>query len=543
MNENEDNADDESKSNLDELSEILEFKDDEEQEVGELAFDTDGLEKESQDVSKVEDSPEEEDYSFSLDGESVEEEFEIGDELLTEQSSEGKELKESEREDSKEDTTDVDSEGTFEKTEVLGTQDLKSLAEKMKSDDEEDTLGSLDDEDENTEGEFGTSEINAVYDEDAEPTSFLEDEISDLSSEENQQDLSEGFEDEGELFEDAEDDNMLASEDGTLGEGEEETLEGVEANYTENVEEEGLEEQESFDNTEGEDFEESGAFENEEEGLEDEPFGEIEEEVSDVTETQLLDETEDEALEDIETETLESTEEESLVSPDESVVFDKSGGSEQEGTLKITSDRQKHPPVFHEGEAVRLQATIRQLREEREELLKEIKNYKYEMKLNDQGQLGLRAELDEAKIEVSILKKRHSVERDEMKYRLRVSDEKKLYAEEKVKKLQKEFDRLQGKVRLDFNHVRQREKELEGQLELVKMDSESQVKTRDKKILELKRKIDQLEFNMENIVIREQKSRDDKVKLEERLEKMMKTLRGSIEVLEDDIDLDGERKG
>ena len=260
-------------------------------------------------------------------------------------------------------------------------------------------------------------------------------------------------------------------------------------------------------------------------------------------ETQLLDETEDEALEDIETETLENTEEESLVSPDESVVFDKSGGSEQEGTLKITSDRQKHPPVFHEGEAVRLQATIRQLREEREELLKEIKNYKYEMKLNDQGQLGLRAELDEAKIEVSILKKRHSVERDEMKYRLRVSDEKKLYAEEKVKKLQKEFDRLQGKVRLDFNHVRQREKELEGQLELVKMDSESQVKTRDKKILERKRKIDQLEFNMENIVIREQKSRDDKVKLEERLEKMMKTLRGSIEVLEDDIDLDGERKG
>jgi len=87
---------------------------------------------------------------------------------------------------------------------------------------------------------------------------------------------------------------------------------------------------------------------------------------------------------------------------------------------------------------------------------------------------------------------------------------------------------------VDFNHIKQREKELESQLELAKMDSESQVKSRDKKILELKRKIDQLEFNMENIVIREQKSRDDKMKLEDRLDRIMKTLRGSIEVIEED---------
>ena len=89
---------------------------------------------------------------------------------------------------------------------------------------------------------------------------------------------------------------------------------------------------------------------------------------------------------------------------------------------------------------------------------------------------------------------------------------------------------------MDFNQIKAREKELEGQLELAKMDSESQVSTRDKKILDLKRKIDQLEFNMENAVIKEEKSREDKQKLEDRLERIMKTLRGSIEVLEDDMD-------
>lgn len=213
-----------------------------------------------------------------------------------------------------------------------------------------------------------------------------------------------------------------------------------------------------------------------------------------------------------------------------------------EGTLNITKSEERVPPSFNEGEAVRLQATIRQLREEREELLQEIQNLKKEKKLTEQDNLGLKAELDEAKIEISILKKRHSSEMDEMKYRLRITDEKKLYSEEKARKLQKEFDRLQSKVRIDFNQIKQREKELESQLELAKMDSESQVQSRDKKILELKRKIDQLEFNMENIVIREQKSRDDKVRLEERLERIMKTLRGSIEVLEDDIEFDGDGK-
>jgi len=54
--------------------------------------------------------------------------------------------------------------------------------------------------------------------------------------------------------------------------------------------------------------------------------------------------------------------------------------------------------------------------------------------------------------------------------------------------------------------------------------------------LELRRKIDSLEFNMENVSIKEQKSEDDKRKLEDKLTKIMKTLRHSIKNLEDDID-------
>jgi len=117
-----------------------------------------------------------------------------------------------------------------------------------------------------------------------------------------------------------------------------------------------------------------------------------------------------------------------------------------------------------------------------------------------------------------------------------ISEKKEVY-EMKYKTLYKEFDRLNQKVRIDFNQVKQREKELESKLELVVMDSDSQVQTRDMKILELKRKIDSLEFNMENSSIRELKHREDKSKLEERLAKIMKTLRGSIQLIEDDLEV------
>jgi hypothetical protein len=204
----------------------------------------------------------------------------------------------------------------------------------------------------------------------------------------------------------------------------------------------------------------------------------------------------------------------------------------------ITPEEQRVAEAFNQTEQTRLQGTIRQLREEREELIKEIHELKSESKLGDQDKLGLRAELDEAKIEIQILKKRNHDEIDELKYRVRLSEEKKQIYEERAKTVQKEFDRLNQKVRIDINQVKHREKELESQLELISMDSQSQVKSRDMKILDLKRKIDSLEFNMENASIREVKSREDKEKVEERLEKIMRTLRGSLKSLESDNDMD-----
>lgn len=205
---------------------------------------------------------------------------------------------------------------------------------------------------------------------------------------------------------------------------------------------------------------------------------------------------------------------------------------------EVNSPAASSPDFSKTEDSMRVQATIRALREEREEMLQKIKDLKEGFKELEQDNLTLKANLDEAKIEITILRKRHMIELEDIKYRLGLSEEKKALAEEKARQSEIRKEKLEQKVRIDYNQVKQREKELESKLELLSMDVDSQIQGRDQKILDLRRKIDALEFNMENTSIKEQKSHEDKRKLEEKLNKIMKTLRNSIKNLEDDIEDD-----
>jgi len=198
----------------------------------------------------------------------------------------------------------------------------------------------------------------------------------------------------------------------------------------------------------------------------------------------------------------------------------------------------KNLSSIDQNELLRLQGLIRTLKEERESFLKEIAELKTEVRILEQENVGLQASYDEARIEVEILKKRRQEEIEEAQYQLRNSEDKASVNDQKYRNLKKEFDRMNIRFNEEVSKVKRREKELENQLELVHMDSENQVNSRDEVIMNLKRKIDVLEFNMENAGIREKQFKDEKLELEEKLDKMMKTLRGSIKLLEEDLGLD-----
>lgn len=190
------------------------------------------------------------------------------------------------------------------------------------------------------------------------------------------------------------------------------------------------------------------------------------------------------------------------------------------------------------NELLDLRVTLKELKEDRQNLLGQINGLEEEKSNLKQDNLNLKADIDELKIEISILKKRHLAELEDIKHQLNLASEKKEILEAKNKSYQKEMDRLGQKIRVDFGKIKQREKDLESQLELVTMDADSKVKSRDTRILELKRKIDSLEFNMENISIKERQSRKDKSQLEDKLNKVVGTLRHSLTFLEEEIDIE-----
>lgn len=89
-------------------------------------------------------------------------------------------------------------------------------------------------------------------------------------------------------------------------------------------------------------------------------------------------------------------------------------------------------------------------------------------------------------------------------------------------------DELKRKIQRELKKIQVRERELENQLELLKADSEIQIQNRDRLIMDLKRKIDMLQFDIENSTEGEQKAKEQYQKLEQKLESVMRKLKGAL---------------
>jgi hypothetical protein len=185
-------------------------------------------------------------------------------------------------------------------------------------------------------------------------------------------------------------------------------------------------------------------------------------------------------------------------------------------------------------ELERLQATLNHLRSDRAELLKKIETLEEDKAVHSRNTLGMRAELDEKKIEIQLMKRRLSEEGLDLKYQVELETERRKLAEERAKTYQAEVVAMQQKIKLEVKKVSSRERELEQRLELLKSDAETQIRHRDQKILELKRRMDAMEFDMEAMNAIEQKTVGDKTELEGKLDKAIKTLRTAIGILESD---------
>jgi CheY-like chemotaxis protein len=116
-------------------------------------------------------------------------------------------------------------------------------------------------------------------------------------------------------------------------------------------------------------------------------------------------------------------------------------------------------------------------------------------------------------------------EYDDLKFDMKRRTEKIRVMELQVKDATETTERLKERVRNDIRKIRTREKELENRLELMKKDSEALLSSREQKIIELKRKLDLMEFNTDLVQDLLEKERVTALGLREKLAKAAQMMR------------------
>jgi CheY-like chemotaxis protein len=114
---------------------------------------------------------------------------------------------------------------------------------------------------------------------------------------------------------------------------------------------------------------------------------------------------------------------------------------------------------------------------------------------------------------------------DELRFQNKTKTDKARLLESKVTEATEEIERLKERVRTDIRKIRVREKELENKLEIVRKDSEALITARESKIMELKRKIDLLEFNIDLLQDQNAREKENSAQLRERLAKAAQVVR------------------
>ncbi len=125
---------------------------------------------------------------------------------------------------------------------------------------------------------------------------------------------------------------------------------------------------------------------------------------------------------------------------------------------------------------------------------------------------------------------------DDLKFEMKRRSEKIRVMELQVKEAMDATERLKERVRTDIRKIRTREKELENRLEIMKKDSEALLGSREQKIIELKRKLDLMEFNTDLLQELLERERTMTLGLRDKLAKAAQMMRVAGGILGPDED-------
>ncbi|MDH4467549.1 MAG: hypothetical protein QE271_05775 [Bacteriovoracaceae bacterium] len=211
-----------------------------------------------------------------------------------------------------------------------------------------------------------------------------------------------------------------------------------------------------------------------------------------------------------------------------------SGGTDSEISSKLPTSSQTENEIFanRDEQLYKTLAHNQLLRQKVQDLEKrsdqmEMESHYWKKKVEE-----IRAESEDIGWNSSLLEKNIQKERDEYRQKMGLLEEKIQYWEHKYHDLKIKMGELSSKQHMDGKNIRRREEELEERLSLLQSDTGAQIQNREKKLMELKRKLDLIEFDLQESVLREKEMKERIKDLEHRLEMSVSTLRGLFQELD-----------
>jgi hypothetical protein len=128
-------------------------------------------------------------------------------------------------------------------------------------------------------------------------------------------------------------------------------------------------------------------------------------------------------------------------------------------------------------------------------------------------------------LEKQVYEQSSQKEIDDLKFEVKKRGDKTKLLELEVRKMAEETEKLKDRVKLDIRKIRTREKELENRLEILKKDSEMLIAGREQKIVDLKRKLDTAEFNLDLLQDKHDQEKQNSAQLREKLDRAAQAVR------------------
>lgn len=181
-----------------------------------------------------------------------------------------------------------------------------------------------------------------------------------------------------------------------------------------------------------------------------------------------------------------------------------------------------------------------ELSQENERLQKEA--IQLQMKLRDleylQEELGRKLQGMEA--EKQQILERQQREKEDQERELKISHERLKSLESQVNEAGEKYENLRVRVRKDIRKIRENERDLEARLELLRKDSETLLQARDQRVLEMQRKIDALEFDLDQVQDGKVRAQMEAERYLGKLSKVARALHLATKMIEDESGIEDE---